>query len=119
MVPTFTNCRACVLVRRVLKDTPAIIAAGETISVTYACGMTVASAPKLVSVDSKGNSLFVVCGGMPAGGEGDRLTPGDSVLLGLVMGSGGLEPGPGGFTWPARDEDEIGELVSGGCRSPH
>ncbi len=118
MVPKFTNCRARVLVRRVLKDTPGTIAAGETISVTYACGMMVVSVPKFVSVDSEGNSLFAVTGAMPSGGEGYHLTPGDSILLGLVLGAGGLEPGAGGFTWPSQHEEEIRELVSEEC-GPH
>lgn len=115
MVPTLTTCRARVVVRTVLKDKGATIAAGDTISVTYPCGMTVQGVPSLVSVDSQGNSLFVATVAMPCGGEGYRLTSGDSILLGLVPGAEDLEPGPGGFTWPARQEEEIRRLVSGGC----
>jgi hypothetical protein len=115
MVPMFTNCRARVVVLSVLKDKGATIAAGETISVRYPCGMVLQGPASLVSVDSEGNALIVATGGMPCGSEGYRLASGDSVLLGLAAGAEALEPGPGGFTWPARHEEQIRELVCEEC----
>ena len=115
MVPEYSRCRARVMVQDVLKSRDLAIAAGETISVSYPCGMILQETTSLVSVDANGDSLFVAAGGSAIGGEGYRLASGDSILLGLVLAAGVLEPGPGGFTWPVRDAAEIRRLASGGC----
>ena len=115
MVPEYSRCRARIMVHNVLKSRDLAIAAGETILVSYPCGMILQGATSLVSVDANGDSLFVATGASPIGGGGYRLASGDSILLGLALTAGVLEAGPGGFTWPVNDAAEISRLASGGC----
>ena len=87
-----------------------------TIQIKYPCGSWLRLAGTFESVDSEGNSLYVITEpvGFPWGTEGYRLTIGDSLLFGLTLEDSHYRPGQGGFrASPELMTDIIEELA--GC----